>query len=302
MISAPVLVSTAVGACVVALVLQRFFLSKSTAAVPSTPPSHSAVLITGGSRGIGRTTAEYLVSRGYTVIVTVRKQSDVETLQKETAAAWHAILLDVTNDAHVEPAVRRVQAILKETQTQLIAVVNNAGINPEGDAMIEAADGSGGDNKPDAVLAASAVAWRVLDTNVVGVMRVTRAFLPLLPSQQGRIINLGSYFGSVAGMAGLSHAAYETSKFALEGLSDNLRRSLRKQGIAVSLIKPGNIQTDMNTVYGEVKADVVARDIEHAVASPHPRARYYPGKVQGIPCRLLCFLFEMLPSGVTDRF
>ena len=154
------------------------------------------------------------------------------------------------------------------------------------------------DGTPENVLANPTVATRVLQTNVVGVARVSRAFLPLL-SEGGRIINIGSYFGSIAGQAGLCHAYYESSKFALEGLSDNMRRSLRKRGIHVSLIKPGNIITDMNS-FGESPASVVAKDAEHAVSSQRPRARYYPGKVKGMPVRLVCWIFEMLPTSVTD--
>ena len=157
------------------------------------------------------------------------------------------------------------------------------------------------EEKPANVLADPSLSLRVMETNVVGVIRTTRAFLPLL-TENGRIINIGSYFGSIAGKTGLGHASYEASKFALEGLSDNMRRSLRTdRNIKVCLIKPGNIQTDMNSVYGEVPADVVAKDIYHAVASSQPRARYYPGKVQGMSCRLVCFIFEMLPSSITDR-
>ena len=151
---------------------------------------------------------------------------------------------------------------------------------------------------PPSALAEPSVASRVLETNVVGVLRVTRAFLPLLV-ESGRIVNMGSYFGSIAGKTGLGHAAYEASKFALEGVSDNMRRSLTRQH--VSLIKPGNIQTDMNAKFGEVPAVVVARDVQHAIASAQPRARYYPGTVQGMPCRLVCWIFEMLPTSITDR-
>ena len=291
------IISVVVG--IVALILRRVVVSTQIT-TRAHVPSESTILITGGGRGIGKATAEYLSNQGYTVLVTVRKQADYDALtskEDDTNARIIPVILDVTSDAQVQPAVERVQSVLKETNTKLIAIVNNAGINPEGDAMNDYyAEGK----TPPNVLADASVASRVLETNVVGVVRVTRAFLPLLTTN-GRIVNIGSYFGSVAGKGGLGHAAYEASKFALEGLSDNMRRSLKAQNINVSLIKPGNIQTDMNTRLGEVKADVVAQDIEHAIASPSPRPRYYPGKVKGTPCYLVCFLFEMLPESITDR-
>ena len=304
---------SAVAVGIVAILAWRG-LSLSSLKLPVHVPSESAILITGGARGIGKATAHYLSNQGYTILVTVRKQADYDallptptdaneddngaTISSTNKSIIYPVLLDVTNDAHVEPAVARAKSVLAQTNTKLIAIVNNAGINPEGEALAKYF--KAGDRHPN-VLTDLATVSRVLETNVVGVFRVTRAFLPLLTGNHGRIVNLGSYFGSVAGVAGLSHAAYETSKFALEGLSDNLRRSLRKENIHVSIIKAGNIQTDMNEMFGEVSAEVVAKDVHHAIASSSPRARYYPGKVQGMSCRLVCLVFDMLPSSVNDR-
>jgi NAD(P)-dependent dehydrogenase (short-subunit alcohol dehydrogenase family) len=307
MTTSAVVVGTAAVAAAALLVRRR-----RTTAVAQHPPEQSAILITGGSRGIGRSTADYLVRRGYTVIVTVRTQAQCDELLAASSSRLFPVILDVTNDSHVAPAVQRVQAILdaQKNNLSLVAIVNNAGINPEADEFPRLrAAGQPIENK----LAEPAVALRVLETNVVGVARVTRAFLPLLPtttsssseaggggSGGGRIVNIGSYFGSIAGKVGLAHAYYEASKFALEGLSDNMRRSLSSQGIMVSLIKPGNISTDMNSI-GEVGPEVVARDIEHAIAARHPLPRYYPGKVKGLPTRLPCWMFEMLPTWLTDK-
>lgn len=149
------------------------------------------------------------------------------------------------------------------------------------------------------VLADPSVGSRVLETNVIGVGRVTKACLPLL-AKEGTIVNVGSYFGSIAGAIGLDHCYYEASKFALEGMSDNMRRSLKKEGVRVALVKPGNISTDMNNV-GEVSTKVVAEDIEHAISSPNPRTRYYPGKVKGYSTRFVCWIYEMLPTWVVDK-
>ena len=275
----------AVAAFVVSTIFLILFLTLCRKkSEPAHDPSISAILISGGRRGIGKATADHLLSLGYHVFVTVRKQWQYEEMEaaakaKDGAPAPHPVLLDVSNDDHTRFAVIRVEKLLKILDCNLIAVVNNAGINPEGDSMSEVYANGG---TPKNVLADTSVATRVLQTNVVGVARVTRAFLRLIPSG-GRIVNIGSYFGSIAGQAGLWHAYYECSKYALEGFSDNMRRSLRKKGIHVSLVKPGNISTDMNS-FGESPAIVVARDVEHAISSKRPKPRYYPGKVKGMLC------------------
>lgn len=268
---------------------------------PAHDPSTSAILITGGSRGIGRSTADYLFSKGYSVLVTVRKQSQydelVEAFHKSNKGSPYPVLLDVTNDSQVPAAMKQLRAFLTEHNKKLVALVNNAGINPEGEKMTEAYSKG---QPPEAVLADPSVGSRVFETNVVGVGRITKACLPLL-TKGGRIVNIGSYFGSIAGKGGLCHCYYEASKFALEGMTANMRRTLKEEkGIIVSLIKPGNIDTEMNSV-GEVSADVVAMDIEHAIASPRPRPRYYPGLVKGYSAKNLCLMFEMLPTWLTDK-
>lgn len=264
-------------------------------------PSKSAVLVTGGGRGIGRSIADHLIQQGFVVLVTVRQQSQFDELEKQTTKLGpHPVILDVTNDSHVDAAVKRVKDVLKEQKVELVAIVNNAGINPEGDII---ADQIQANNKRlENEFADLSIASRVLETNVIGVARTTKAFLPILRTvKDARIVNIGSYFGSIAGKIGLSHAYYESSKFALEGLSDNMRRSLGPEGINVSLVKPGNIATDMNKMAGEVGPDVVAREVEHAIASLHPHPRYYPGKIFGRSVWLSCWIFEVLPTWIVDK-
>jgi NAD(P)-dependent dehydrogenase (short-subunit alcohol dehydrogenase family) len=212
-----------------------------------------AVLITGGRSGIGRALAEGLRKHGYTTIVTVRREVDVTTLKEE--AGIHAVVLDVTNDSHVEPAVEALTALLKEGNLKLTGVIANAGINPEGDAILDA-DKRGAPRPQE--LSDPAIATAVFATNVVGVARTARAFLPLLrESGEGRLLIVGSYFGSMAGSLGSGHLYYEASKHALEGLSDGLRRAEARRGVKVSLVKPGNISTNMNPLYGEDGTDIV---------------------------------------------
>eukprot|EP00567_Pseudictyota_dubia_P014366 CAMPEP_0197444418 /NCGR_PEP_ID=MMETSP1175-20131217/9911_1 /TAXON_ID=1003142 /ORGANISM="Triceratium dubium, Strain CCMP147" /LENGTH=237 /DNA_ID=CAMNT_0042975199 /DNA_START=90 /DNA_END=800 /DNA_ORIENTATION=+ len=233
MVAAATLLS--VGAAILGMSAWRGTNSK-----PCHDPSASAVLITGGSRGIGRAAADYLISRGYSVLVTVRKQSQydemIDEAERSESKTPYPIFLDVTQDEHVPTAMIQLKSFLEKHDKQLVALINNAGINPEGDKIAEIFDK--GENLPNA-LADPSVGIRIFETNVIGVGRVTKAVLPLLP-KGGRIINIGSYFGSVAGRLELDHCYYEASKFALEGMTNNMRVSLKREGIEVVLIKPGN--------------------------------------------------------------
>lgn len=286
----------------VAVVLVQLYRGGDTSA-KRTPAERkkSAVLVTGASRGIGRTTAAHLAFLGYTVFGGVRSKASFDELKasednKDAKGLVVPVMLDVTNDEQVAAAVAMIGKVCKEKDLQFVGIVNNAGINPEGERLAKI---YGEGKEPDNELVDTATVLRVLDTNVVGCFRVTRAFLPLLDRSRGRIVIVGSYFGTIAGALGLPHLAYESSKFALEGLADGLRRGLRGDGIAVSLIKPGNIQTDMNGV-GESPSLVVSHDVLVAIEAKRPSARYYPGMVKGLPCRNICDFFALLPTILTD--
>lgn len=281
---------------------------------PCHDPSKSAVLITGGSRGIGRAAADHLLSKGYSVLVTIRKKSQYDEMIHEHEAEsknssgdnndnhgnkkLYPIFLDVAEEEHVPNAINQLKSFLDKHDKQLIALVNNAGINPEGIKIQEIFD-NGEELKN--VLAESHLGSQIFETNVIGVGRVTKACLPLLAKDGGRVINIGSYFGSISGKLKLDHCYYEASKFALEGMTNNMRISLKNEGIKVVLIKPGNIQTNMNKSAGEVSTDVVSKDIELAIASPNPNARYYPGTVKGMSTKLVCLVFELLPTWLSDK-
>ena len=191
-------------------------------------PTHKKgiIVVTGASSGIGRAAAISLAQDSetdFTVYAGVRKEQDAESIRNENIHNLIPILLDVTNQKHIDQAVITLAA----TQLPLVALVNNAGV-AFSDAPLEIVD---------------IQRWRRLfEVNVFGVVTTTQAFLPMLRTSQGRIINIGSIAGDIAQPM---WSAYAASKHALEAISDSLRVEVRDFGISVSLIKPGEIKTEI---------------------------------------------------------
>lgn len=182
-----------------------------------------SIVITGASTGIGRASALRLADEGFLVFAGVRRQKDADELKKATAGHLVPVMLDVTDAKSIAAAVKTV---LKKTGGGLFGLMNNAGIPCGGPVeLLEA----------DRIRAA-------IDVNIMGVFAATRAFLPLLRRERGRIVNTGSIFGLVA-FPGRS--VYSATKFALEAISESLRLELRPFGITVSILEPGAIATEI---------------------------------------------------------
>ena len=187
-----------------------------------------SVVVTGASTGIGWATAKLLLTSGFRVFGSVRRQADAERLRSEFGANFTPLLFDVTDEAAVLAAAREVRAALNgET---LAGLVNNAGIAVAGPVLELAADEF----------------RRQMDVNVIGPVIATQAFGPLLgvdPSlkgPKGRIVMVSS----VAGKNGNPlMSAYSASKHAIEGLSEGLRREMMLFGIDVIIIAPGAVKT-----------------------------------------------------------
>ncbi|MHB0769131.1 SDR family oxidoreductase [Bradyrhizobium sp. 5.13L] len=187
-----------------------------------------SVVVTGASTGIGWAIAKLLIGRGYRVFGSVRKQVDADRLRDELGAGFAPLLFDVTDEAAVLAASRTVrEALGGET---LAGLVNNAGIAVAGPVLELSADDF----------------RRQMDVNVIGPVIATQAFGPLLgadPSlkgSKGRIVMISS----VAGKNGNPLLApYSTSKHAIEGLSESLRRELMLFGIDVVIVAPGAVKT-----------------------------------------------------------
>jgi NAD(P)-dependent dehydrogenase (short-subunit alcohol dehydrogenase family) len=184
-----------------------------------------SILITGTSSGIGRATAERFAARGWQVFASMRNPDAGAALRaRASEAGWRLTTppLDVTSDDSVAAATAR---ILREAGGRLDVLVNNAGYYQFG-ALEE--------TSPDELRAQ-------LETNVVGVLRVTRAVLPAMRAQRtGTIVTLSSVSGRVALPIG---GPYHASKWALEGMIESLRLELIPFGIRVVLIEPGPYHT-----------------------------------------------------------
>jgi NAD(P)-dependent dehydrogenase (short-subunit alcohol dehydrogenase family) len=182
---------------------------------------NKAIVITGTSSGIGKACALHLDKIGFKVYAGVRRQADGDNLKKDASEILTPIILDVTNDDSISAAV---SIIKKETGGNVFGLINNAGI------------GRGG------ALEATPVAEirKLLGVNVIGLMAVTQAFIPMLRKSKGRIINIGST-SSLLAFPGAS--AYSASKFAVRAITDSLRLELKSFGMSVILVAPGAIES-----------------------------------------------------------
>jgi NADP-dependent 3-hydroxy acid dehydrogenase YdfG len=178
--------------------------------------------ITGASTGFGRLLAEEVLKAGGKVIATARKAEQIAELVAKYPQAARALVLDVTNAAQIEAVAQDAIAAF----ARIDVLVNNAGYGIAG-GIEETAE---------------AEFLPVFETNVLGLMRVTRAFLPQFRKQRsGNILNLSSMAG-LAGSAGWGY--YNASKFAVEGFSEALAQEMAPLGVKVTIVEPGPFRTD----------------------------------------------------------
>ncbi|UDL95621.1 oxidoreductase [Lichenihabitans sp. PAMC28606] len=260
--------------------------------------SHAArvALVTGVSSGIGQATAVRLIGAGYRVFGTSRKATNESFVD-----GMELVEADVTQDTSVDSVVSKVIGLTG----RIDVLVNNAGIGI-----------AGGAEESSTVQAQS-----LFDTNVFGVMRMTRAVLPHMRHQRsGRIINISSVLGFLPAPY---MALYASSKHALEGYSESLDHELRTLGIRVLLVEPGYTKTsfEQNAVESDslmsvyqaarehlrplmTKAlstgdapDVVARVVVEAANARKPKLRYPAGPA----AKRLTLLRRFAPTSVMDN-
>jgi len=180
--------------------------------------------ITGSSTGLGRSLAEAVLKHGDYVVATARKPEQLSALVEQYPETARAVRLDVTSSKEIRDAVK----VALDAFGRIDVLVNNAGYGSLG-AIEEVND---------------AAVRRQFDTNVFGVLDVTRAVLPILRSQRsGHILNISSTGGLVS-FAGCG--IYCGTKFALEGLSEALAQEVAPLGIKVTIVEPGAFRTSFN--------------------------------------------------------
>ena len=251
--------------------------------------NQKSIVITGTSTGIGKACAIHLDKLGFKVYAGVRKQADGDNLKKEASDRLIPIILDVT-DAN---SIRKAAGIIdKETGGELYGLINNAGIGRGGALEVTPVD----------------EIRKLMEVNVIGLLAITQAFIPMLRKKKGRIINIGST-SSLLAFPGAS--VYCASKFAVRAIMDSLRVELKPFDMKVILIAPGAIESEIwgkgkaykeklrktispeisqlyaplikfgEKIHAEMKkipADEVAKIVAHAFTSSKPKYYYIVGK------------------------
>jgi len=272
-----------------------------------------AVVVTGSSTGIGNICALYLDKIGFRVFAGVRKEADAKALKDKASDRLTPIFIDITDASSIRSAVDTVSANVKDAG--IYGLVNNAGISVGG--LLEFLP------IPDI--------RRQFETNIIGHIAVTQAFLPLIRKGHGRIVTMGSITGV---MAQPYLSVYSASKAALEAITDSLRLELRKWNIPVSIIEPSVIKTPMwdkerdhahKTIdsfpekafdlYGPAikavmrvldnpdkitrvatPAETVAKAVAHALTANRPKYHY----IVGWDAKLAALMSKFLPERMCD--
>ena len=272
--------------------------------MPSTWDNEAkVVLVTGASSGLGKACALDLVRRQFRVLAGVRSEAAAAGLREASGGKIETVRLDITEPESVAGAVQRIRS------TGLYGLVNNAG-----SALLG----------PTEFLSVERIRAQ-FEVNVFGHIGLTQALLPVLRESRGRVVNMSSISGRVAfPFAG----PYAASKFALEAFSDALRRELRPSGVAVILIEPGNMKTEIWSrsaqqaraaaaefppeawaLYGERLSKPtrstatmgdparVAEAVARALTAKRPRPRYLVGR----DAKIYAWLARLLPDRWLDR-
>ena len=218
--------------------------------------------ITGASTGFGRILAEEVLRAGERVVATARRPEQIADLESAFPGAAKAVALDVTDPAAVEAAT----ASALESFGRVDVLVNNAGYGLAG-AVEEATEEE---------------FMPVFETNVFGLIRVTRALLPQFRKQRsGHIVNLSS-IGGLIGSPGWAY--YNATKFAVEGFSEGLAAELAPLGVNVTAVEPGPFRTDFLGRSG-VEANNRISDYDSTAGKTREYFHTQAGKQKGDPVR-----------------
>jgi NAD(P)-dependent dehydrogenase (short-subunit alcohol dehydrogenase family) len=228
-------------------------------------------LITGSSRGFGRELAGAALAGGDRVVATARDPEQLRDLVAAYGDRVRAVALDVTDADAARAAVR----VATDEFGGLDVVVNNAGY----------ANSSAIEETPEEDFRAQ------LETNLFGVVNVTRAALPVLRRQRsGHFIQFSSIGGRVGGTPGV--AAYQTAKFAVEGFSEVLNAEVRPLGIKVTIVEPGAFRTDWQG--SSMRMAAVGADYAQTVGAMHRLRAATDGQQAGDPARAAKIIIDVV--------
>jgi NAD(P)-dependent dehydrogenase (short-subunit alcohol dehydrogenase family) len=225
-----------------------------------TDPSSRTWLITGASTGFGRLLAEELLKRGERVAATARDRSKLDDLVRRYPETAKTYELDVTKPQQIGKVAH--EAI--ETLGHIDVLVNNAGYGVNG-AIEEVAEE---EFEP------------MFQTNIYGLIRTTRAFLPHFRKQRGGHIFNFSSIGGLIGGAGWGF--YNATKFAVEGFSEALAAEMKPLGVRVTVIEPGPFRTDFLGRSGKV-AEREIPDYAQTAGKAREYLKTQSGKQPGDP-------------------
>lgn len=229
--------------------------------------------ITGASTGFGRRLAEMALHRGDAVVATARKPEQVADLLHEYPETALALALDVTEQASVDAAV--AAALGKFGRVDVL--VNNAGYGLTG-AVEEATE---------------AEFMPVFETNVFGLIRVTRALLPQFRKQRaGNILNVSS-IGGLIGSPGWAY--YNATKFAVNGFSEALTAEMAPLGVHVTIVEPGPFRTDFLGRSG-VEAEQRIADYDATAGKTRQYFHEQAGKQPGDPERAVAAMIAAVEA------
>ena len=208
---------------------------------------NAKVVVTGGSSGIGKATAQLLIEKGAKVLITGRNAEKLEKVAQEIGAT--PLALDMADTEQFAAAAEKTQALL---DGPIDVLINNAGIGefaPLGEIQL-------------------AQFQSVYMTNVFGLSLLTQAFLPQLKAQKGNIVNIAS----TAGLKGFATGSiYSSSKFAVRGLTQCWQAELRPHNVRVQLVNPSEVTTAFHqadrTERPEEAKKLRSQEIAHAIAS-----------------------------------
>lgn len=229
--------------------------------------------ITGVSSGFGQAIATAALAAGDTVAGSVRRAEDLAAFEALAPGRAHGILLDITQDDAIPPAVERIE----HEVGAIDILVNNAGYGHEG--LVE--ESTMEDLR------------RQFDVNVFGAVAVIKAALPFMRARRrGHILNITS-MGGLMTLPGL--AFYHGSKFALEGMSESLGKEVAHLGIHVTAVEPGSFRTDW-AGRSMVRAPRAIADYDTLMDPIRARREAVSGHQAGDPARLAAAIMTLVAS------